>query len=227
MKRFLLMLTNIVVGAMFLASVSYAQQKPGPPGSRPPMQRAQGAMANPRVELRLAMRALWTDHVVYHHNYLVSTLADLPDADAEAQRLLKNQDDIGNAIKPFYGEDAGKKLADLLRGHILIGAEVIKNAKAGDKAAEDKSMADWTANADELATFLSGANPNWPKPVLTQMLHMHLDLLNDECKARLAKDWAGDIKAFDDALAQIYKLADALTFGIERQFPDKFQRPNP
>ncbi len=213
----------MAVGTMFAATVCYAQEKAAPE-KKAVMKKAEGAPgAMPRMQLRLAMRSLWIDHVVYHHNYLVSALAGLPDADAMAQRLLKNQDDIGNAVKPFYGEEAGKKLADLLRGHILIGADVIKNAKAGDKAAEDKAMASWTANADEIATFLSGANPNWPKATLMEMLRKHLELLNNECKARLAKDWTGDIAAFDEALAQIMGMADALTMGIEKQFPEKFK----
>ncbi len=217
MRRFILILGLVSMGVFFMAPVSDAQEK----AAAQPMKGQ--AMMNPRMQLRLAMRGLWVDHVVYHHNYLVSALADLPDADPLAQRLLKNQDDIGNAIKPFYGDEAGTKLAGLLRSHILIGADVIKNAKAGNKAAEDKAMADWKANGEEIATFLSSANPNWPKATLVQMLSMHLELLNAECKARLSKDWAGDIKAFDEALAQIYKLADALTMGIEKQFPEKFK----
>src|SRR5262245_37916554 len=67
------------------------------------------------VDTRMAMRKLWEDHITYTRNYIISALANLPDGDAVAQRLLKNQDDIGDAIKPFYGADAGKKLAALLR----------------------------------------------------------------------------------------------------------------
>ncbi len=83
-------------------------------------------------ELRTAMRKLWEDHVTWTRNYIVSALAGLDDASAVAQRLLKNQDDIGAAIIPYYGETAGKKLAQLLRHHILIAADVVSAAKTGN-----------------------------------------------------------------------------------------------
>src|SRR5262245_46154286 len=54
------------------------------------------------------------------------------DADAAAARLLRNQDDIGNAIVPYYGEDAGRKLTDLLKQHILIAVELVGAAKSGN-----------------------------------------------------------------------------------------------
>ncbi len=85
------------------------------------------------VAVKMAMRKLWEEHIVYTRNYIISALAGLPDSDASAQRLLGNQDDIGNAIKPYYGVTAGKKLSALLREHILIAADAVKAAKAGDK----------------------------------------------------------------------------------------------
>jgi hypothetical protein len=76
------------------------------------------------------MRKLWEDHVTWTRLYIVSAVAGLPDAGATAERLLQNQTDIGNAIKPFYGEAAGERLTALLRPHILIAAELVTAAKA-------------------------------------------------------------------------------------------------
>ncbi|MFZ0893192.1 MAG: hypothetical protein WAZ77_01700 [Candidatus Nitrosopolaris sp.] len=70
------------------------------------------------TNLVLGLRDLWLDHIVYTRNYIISFVAGLPDTNVVAQRLLKNQEDIGNAIKPFYGEPAGTKLTGLLKGHI-------------------------------------------------------------------------------------------------------------
>jgi hypothetical protein len=37
----------------------------------------------------------------------------LPGADQAVSRLLKNLDDIRNAIKPYHGEQAGNQLASM------------------------------------------------------------------------------------------------------------------
>src|SRR5213078_3633848 len=76
------------------------------------------------ADLKNGMRKLWTDHTTYTRAYIVSAVAGLPDLPTVTQRLLRNQDDIGAAIKPIYGEEAGKKLAALLRDHILVAADI-------------------------------------------------------------------------------------------------------
>jgi hypothetical protein len=172
----------------------------------------------------MQMRKLWEDHIVYTRNYIISALADLGDADAVAQRLLKNQDDIGAAIKPFYGDEAGNKLAALLRDHIMIASEVVKAAKMGNAAELTKAQAKWTANADEIATFLSKANPSWMKTSMQDMLDKHLTLTTGECVSRLKKDWAADIDYYDKGHMHMLMFADMLTMGIEKQFPDKFMK---
>ncbi len=141
----------------------------------------------------MAMRKLWEDHITYTRNYIISALADLEDAGKVAERLLKNQDDIGNAIKPIYGDEAGKKLAALLRDHILIAADIVKAAKTGDSEGVTKGQKRWHKNADGIAVFLSGANSNWPKQVLVDMLYKHLDYTTAEVVSRLKKDWEGHI----------------------------------
>ena len=180
------------------------------------------AKVAPADQLRLDMRKLWEDHITYTRNYIISALADLPDRDAVAGRLLKNQDDIGAAIRPYYGDDAGKKLAALLRDHIVVATEVVTAAKAGKADALTEAQKKWSANGKEIAAFLSAANPNWSKPTLESMLQTHLDLTSGEVVGRLKKDWAADIKAYDDGHAHMLMFADALTDGIVKQFPAKF-----
>jgi len=174
--------------------------------------------------LRIAMRKLWEEHIVYTRNYIISGLAGLDDAGKVAERLLGNQDDIGNAIKPFYGEAAGKKLSGLLRDHILIAADIVSAAKAGDNDAVSKGEDKWRENGEQIATFLSSANPNWPKPTLSDMLDKHLQFTTAEVVSRLKKDWAADIQAYDKGHEHMLMFADVLTDGIVKQFPDRFAR---
>jgi hypothetical protein len=172
--------------------------------------------------LKLAMRKLWEDHITWTRVFIISALADLPDKAAATDRLLQNQVDIGNAIKPFYGDAAGTKLTGLLKDHIVIAADIVAAAKGGDTEKLNASKAKWTANADEIASFLSAANPkNWPAPEMKAMMRDHLAATTAELEARLNKDWAADVKAYDRVHDQIVSMSDALSDGIIKQFPAK------
>ena len=172
--------------------------------------------------LRADMRKLWEDHVTWTRLYIVSAAANLPDKEANAARLMRNQDDIGNAIKPYYGDAAGTQLTGLLKSHITIATEIIDAAMKGDNAGKEDAARRWGANADDIAGLLSGANPtNWPLPEMKRMLHDHLDLTTQEVVAHLGKDWAGSIAAYDRIHEQVLAMADALSAGIAKQFPDK------
>jgi len=176
-----------------------------------------------RAAFQDAMRQLWEDHITWTRLYIVSAAAGLPDVTPTADRLLKNQSDIGDAIKPFYGDAAGAGLTALLRGHILTAAKLIGAAKAGDTAAVSSASAAWYANADSIATFLSAANPKqWPVATLRAAMKMHLDLTLQEATARLHGDWAADIAAYDAVHRHILQMADVLSDGIIKQFPSRF-----
>ena len=173
------------------------------------------------TDLRNGMRKLWSDHTTYTRSYIVSALAGLPDLPAVTQRLLRNQDDIGAAIKPIYGDEAGKKLAALLRDHILIAADITKAAKASDTKAVEAGQKKWRANADDIAAFLAAANPNWKKPTLTDHLYKHLDYVTAQVVARIKAEWPADIQAFDKGNEHMLMFADELSEGIIKQNPKK------
>jgi hypothetical protein len=172
--------------------------------------------------VRLALRKLWSDHVIWTREYIVAAVAGTPDAGTAAGRLLKNQEDIGAAIAGYYGDAAGARLTELLKEHIMIAVDLVAAAKSGDQAGFAKHDARWTANVETIAKFLAGANPNWPEKDVLDLLSLHLKLTKDEAVARLTGDWAADVKAFDDIFNEILVLADALHDGIVAQFPNRF-----
>ena len=109
------------------------------------------------------MRQLWEEHVLWTRLFIVSAVFDSPDLPATTDRLLRNQDDIGNAFKSFFGSSAGDRLTALLRQHILQAAAIIADAKAGDTQALQRDQAAWYANANEIGDFLHSLNPKkWP-----------------------------------------------------------------
>src|SRR5688572_2087037 len=177
------------------------------------------------AELRTEMRELWEEHVQWTRLVIVSFAAGLPDFDAAVGRLLRNQDDIGDAIKPFYGDAAGEQLAALLRDHIVIAAEVLQAAKAGDAAALDVATGRWYANGDQIADFLSTANPDqWPQETMRTMMKEHLDTTMAEAAARLNGRWDEDIAAYETARGHMLVMADILSDGIAAQFPNLVNR---
>lgn len=175
------------------------------------------------MSLKLAMRRLWSDHVVYTRTYIISAIAALQDVQATAARLFRNQEEIGNAIVPFYGKEAGDKLAELLKEHIRIAVELVEAAKTADLKRFEEADKRWTENASQIAIFLSGANPYWPKKDITDLLNLHLKITKEEAVARLSSKWEEDIQKFDEIYTEIMVLADALSDGIVKQFPDKFK----
>jgi len=174
-------------------------------------------------KLRDDMRKLWEDHVAYTRNVIFCLVDNLPGTDQAVKRLLANQDDIGNAMKQFYGDTAAKKLTVLLHEHITGAAEVVKAAKMNDAKSLDVLNKSWMENADQISVFLSGANPNWKEGEMKMMMHDHLKLTTDEAVARIKKDYEADIKAYDNVHDEILKMADMLSEGIIKQFPDKFK----
>ncbi|HKQ56700.1 MAG TPA: hypothetical protein VJY35_02425 [Candidatus Eisenbacteria bacterium] len=173
--------------------------------------------------LYLGMRKLWQDHVLWTRLVIVSTAAGLPDLQPTTDRLLQNQADIGNAVRPYYGDAAATKLTDLLREHIMGAAKLLAAAKANDTPQVDAAKTAWFANADQIATFLAGANPkHWTESDLKSMMHKHLDLTLTEAVDQLQGRYAESVAGYDKVQDEILEMADMLSEGIVKQFPSKF-----
>lgn len=182
------------------------------------------AVSNRELALRTDMRRLWEDHVTWTRLAIISLTTDSPDTDATVARLLRNQTDIGDAVRPFYGADAGRQLTALLREHILIAADLIAAARKGDQAGVAGQQARWTTNADQIATLLNTANPRfWQLRPMRTMLHEHLRLTTNEVVARLTQDWGADVRAYDRIHTQALHMADMLSGGLVTQFPARFR----
>ena len=212
----------LVTGALVVAACSDGNS---PTATAPLASSSQSASDSPTIDpvsLKTDMRKLWEDHVQWTRLYIVSAVAGLPDTDATLNRLLQNQTDIGNAVAGFYGNDAGTKLTALLKDHIAIAGELVAAAKTGDNAKVTDASARWYANADDIATFLAGANPAWPVATLKDMMKTHLDQTLAEATAQLTGDYTKSVSEYDHIVTHIVDMADTLSAGIVTQFPDRF-----
>jgi hypothetical protein len=191
--------TWLLIPAASAAELPQAGQPAGTTGASAPSEAA--------AALKQDMRKLWTDHVVWTRGYVIAALDDEPDAQAAANRLLKNQEDIGKAVAKFYGDAAGQQLTTLLKEHITIAVDLVKAAKVGDKSGQQQADSRWQQNAVQIAEFLSKANPNWPRATLVDMMKMHLSTTTAEVVARLNKNWEEDVRAFDAVYDHILKMS--------------------
>ena len=169
------------------------------------------------------MRVLWEDHVTWTRLAIVTFADGSAGFDATAARLLRNQEDIGDAIKPFYGEAAGNQLTVLLKEHIGIAVELLQAAKAGDSAGFQRANAAWYANANDIADFLARANPRfWPQDVMRAAMKAHLDQTLAEASHELTGEYAKSVADYDEIHHHILDMSDILSTGIMRAFPKRF-----
>ena len=171
-----------------------------------------------------AMRKLWEDHITWTRLAIVSFVHDLPDLPATEARLLRNQEDIGDAIKPYYGRAAGNQLTALLKEHIVGAVALLEAAKARDQAMIKQRTDEWYANGNDIADFLHEANPrNWSEESMREMMKGHLDQTLSEAVNRLTGNYADDVRDDDEIHEHILMMADGLSQGIIKQFPRRFR----
>lgn len=216
MRMMRLMLTTVVV--ICVSSIWIA------PG------RSLAATPNPAKvdELKMALRDLYVGHIFWVRDLVIATRLGEKGAISEADEYgLKNAKAIGESIAPIYGQAAGDKFATLFTGHYMAVksymtaafANNFKGSSALKKAALDKL----TKNADEIAAFVSSANPNLPKTTVYGLLVTHAQQHIMSIEATAKRDWGGEADMWDPMVKHIYTIADALAEGIAKQFPDKFQ----
>ena len=182
---------------------------------------APSPMSRSSEDLHVGMRRLWEDHVQWTRVYILDQTANLPAQSFSAQRLLRNQSDIGNAIVPFYGQQAGTQLTSLLTTHITGAVALLQAVESGDQVAIDHTKEAWYMNGDDIAKFLAGANPNWRLADLQFHMKLHLDQTLTEAGAHLGGQWSADVTAYDAVDAHIRAMADVLSDGIAKQFPNQ------
>jgi hypothetical protein len=176
------------------------------------------------ARLHDGMRKLWEDHITWTRLAIVSFAAGSPDLPATENRLLRNQSDIAAAIRPYYGAAASTKLRGLLRAHILGAVALLQAAKANDAAVLGKAHDAWYANGNDIADFLSSANPrNWPRGEMRSMMKTHLDETLKEAVDHLTGRFAADVADYDAVHRSILEMADMLSDGIVAQFPARFR----
>jgi hypothetical protein len=171
-----------------------------------------------------AMRALWEIHGTYTERAIVDAVGGNPETNAVVARLLQNQVDIGNAVKPYYGKAGGTALTKLLKAHINAAVATLLAAKSGDAAATNKAAAAFYANGRQIASFLHKANPRfWPLAAMQTMMRVHLNQVIALAVDQIKGHYGAAIRLYDKYIHHILVgMADMLSNGIIQQFPAQF-----
>ncbi len=180
---------------------------------------------DPAVELRGAMQKLWADHMQWTFSTVDAFFNNQKGLQANLDRLLQNQKDIGTAIFPYYGQAAGDALAKLLTEHIQQAVPVLTAAQKNDQEGLKKALDNWYKNAQDIADFLSSANAkNWPQKEMREMMKTHIDQTTAYSVDLLKGDYAAAVKKYDDANNHMKQMGEELSMGIIKQFPAKFEK---
>lgn len=184
---------------------------------------SQNCITKSQEDLKLNMRALWEEHILWTHLLVMAMADNTSDKDVVTARLLRNPEDMANAIRPYYGNENADKFSNLIKEHLLIAAGLVEAAKAGNNSAAAEAEKNWYDNADEIAAFQSSINPYWKNSNLTAMWHEHLSVTKDDAVARLTGNYSADVENFDKIANIANDMADYWADGIINQFPDKFK----
>jgi hypothetical protein len=196
------MKTIRILASLLFATLAYAQ------AARVPTGKLQGEM-----------RQLWHNHVALTRQYVLEATKNQPTAKATLQRLMQNQVDIGNAFKPYYGKASGNQLTALLKEHIAIAGKIVESGKKAPLPSVP-AIGDWYTNADQIAALLHQMNPQYfDYGEMKKMMHHHLKITTAEVLDCLhGGSGAG---AYEKIHQQAMEMADQLSSGILKQFPNK------
>jgi len=169
------------------------------------------------------LRDLWVSHVFWVRNVVVETLAGNKGAATAAENeVVANAKQIAASIEPFYGKAASDKLFGLLAAHYGATKQYLEATAAGSQEKQDSAMRGLTDNVEDIAIFLSGANPNLPHDAVKGLFLAHIAHHQQQILQLHNKQYQQEAQTWEAMKAHMYGVADALTGALAKQFPAKF-----
>lgn len=176
------------------------------------------------VQTNAALRDLWVGHVFWVRNVALETLAgNKAGASAAEAEAVENAKQIAASIEPFYGKPASEKFFQLLAGHYTALKQYLDGTVAGNSQQQEAATKGMGDNAEKIAAFLSGANPNLKIDGLRSMLMAHGGHHIQQIQQLRDKQYAQEAKTWDAMKNHMYGVADGVTVAIAKQFPAKFK----
>ena len=192
------------------------------------MEEPNSVMSEEAMLFRMNSRTLWSRFAWSLLNYSIALNSEISGVEQAEARIYTHAEKLGNYIVPYYNDSIGRALGDGLTAFGRIGVAVMKDLKAGIDL--DGTMAKWNQINEDIATLLSGINPEyWPKEVVKKYFDTLVKYWVDSITARRDQDWVSNDIAIDniDKLmttgdGEMTSLADVFSNGIISQHPKKF-----
>ena len=139
------------------------------------------------------------------------------------KRVVANAQLIAMTIESFYGIAAQGHLFKLLKGHygaVLAYPAAITKEDASAQAAAIQSLA---LNAEELAIFLSKANPYLPRDAVNSLLLVQGGHHVQQIQQLQEQKYDSEAKTWEEMKDHVYQIADVTADALRKQFEDKFR----
>lgn len=176
-------------------------------------------LSQAKVDLKSQMRRLWGEHVAWIQMTVSSLVLDSPDASSVVARLLRTATDMGDSLRPFYGNQVGDAYSQLLEEHITLAGDLINASKKGNIESAERIEKSWYRNGDEISVFINSINPYISLPEFKKMFREHLDMAKQEVVSMMNKDYGAYVAKFDMMLTGGLEIADVISDAIIQQYP--------
>lgn len=160
------------------------------------------------VDMKAALRSVFTDHAVYTSWLIVEKLPDdFPSSKFVATRLLRNPKDINDLLKYVIGENNGKLLEDLFTEHLTLAAGLLDLLLTNQSV--EKAVDKFLANGDKIGSFFHSFSPEkitlkWAQ----QLMRDHNNFVINLATLRKNENWEEYIETYDRYFAHMMMFSD-------------------
>jgi hypothetical protein len=167
-----------------------------------------------KEDLRNILRLYLTQYSTWMRFYIVSLAADLKDLEVIENRLFEIPIDIAGIFRIYYGDQAATQIENLLRDHIKLTMDLVKNTIAGDSSSFNHTAPQWMDNTKALSAELASINSKWNQNQFENLFGNLLSMTLDEANKRKNMQYADDVYQYDNIEYFVLMIADVLWNGF-------------
>lgn len=171
-----------------------------------------------QTDLNNDLRQAWMEHAFWVLMYITAYLNNTPNLQASLERLEETPMDISAAFQNFYSQSTVNQLTRLLSQYTSLTTDLLTAMLENNTARIEELEQLIGQNIENIARFLSNANPMYKYEKLLSELQTYSDTTQREIQAAIDNNFSEVVRLFDENTNQVLELADYLTQGLIKQF---------